>query len=116
MTNEVPITCVDDVHSFLSQLCYKRGLSGYSIEQGIMDLGLSNASGARHFVTGMTRTVTIDTLLKLCDYLDLSLTIKERDKPKKGELERPSWDWQSHKPAYERLLTSTARRGKVKKS
>ena len=116
MANEVDIQSVDDVHSYVSRLCYKKGVSGYSIERGITDLGMTNASGARHFVTGQTRTVTIDTLFKLCSFLDLSLTISEKAKPKKGEPDRSSWDWQQHKPAYERLLTPSADKSTVEES
>tara|TARA_R100000808_G_scaffold23611_1_gene52629 strand:- start:287 stop:610 length:324 start_codon:yes stop_codon:yes gene_type:complete len=99
-----PIKTIEDAREFLSRLCDRRGISGYAIEQGIMDNGWSNASGARHFVQGRQLSITLDTLLMLCEHFKLRLSIEEIGATPKKKPKRSQWNWEETSPAYQRLV------------
>lgn len=103
----VVIKSTEDARVFFSRLCEAEGHSGYSIEQGINSRGKSNASGARHFVRGRQSTISVDTLITLCDHfgVSLSLEVPKKKKPKKEE-QKSSWDISSHTPSWQRLANS----------
>lgn len=93
-----------EVREYLHHTCDTRGISGYSLEQGIWDKGWSNASGSRAFISGRQDNITLDTFFTICQFLKLRVTIEPAGGGKKKTGDRKHWDWQGHKPAYQRLV------------
>lgn len=92
-----------EVREYLHHTCDTRGISGYSLEQGIGDRGWSNASGSRAFIAGRQDNITLDTFFTICDYLKLRITIEPAGGGRKKTGDRKRWDWEEHTPAYQRL-------------
>ena len=98
------INGTEDVRGYIMRACENKRISGYALEQGMTNKGLSNASGCRHFLSGRQANITLDTFFTMCKFLKLRVTIEETGRKGKKKESRPAWDWKSHSPAYKHLV------------